>query len=51
MKEIFPFINKSVKNEKRVFCHTLNKRYETGKHVSRYILNKDDAKSIFPFIS
>ena len=41
-------VNKSVKNEERVFRHTLNMRYETGKHVFRYILNKDDAESRFP---
>ena len=40
-------VNKSVKNEKRVFRHTLNKRYETGKHVFLYILNKNAAKSFY----
>ena len=43
-------VNKSVKNEKRVFRHTLNKRYETGKHVFLYILNKDNTESHFPFM-
>ena len=40
-------VNKSVKNEKRVFRHTLNKWYETGKHVFLYILNKNAAKSFY----